>query len=876
MAARHWVGGSAVWNATAGTKWALTQGGAGGQLVPTTSDNVYLDDTSNPTITQSGSIAYSSLAVTNGTFTVSAAVTSAKTVTVNGGTLVASYSMGADIFVVSSGTLTFQTATNKSIGNLTVSGGTVNINIDAGAQATTQITHTGGTIQIADTKTLFASIYTSSGTTARTLTFTNTATLLLDRGFAYIGSGMTVNEGTGLISVGNNASLAAPISFGGNGETYYDMTLVRTGNNATGTLSGANTFHNLSLSTAAFGYGMNFDADQIITGTLTTSATYYYLPFIFKSSSAGTPRTITAHAVSISKTIFTDITWAGDSSPLPNSGEYTPISGCTNIGNIVERYWKAGSANWATENWYTTSGGSTKAVLPQASNDAYFNGSSNATAYTITMTTAATCHNLSFAAPGTSGDVTWAGSSTVAISGNLTLYSTLIRTYTGIITFNSTTSQTITSATVGLASAATFNGIGGVWQLQDDFTTTGTVTLTNGTIDVSGKKLSANIFSSNNSNSRSLIDTSTGGIVSLAGNAGTIISMATMTGFSVTNPPTMVCAYAGVTGTRTLNLGGTAGATESNSLPVSVTAGGDIVTTYTNGTTYVNNFDLTGFGGTFTIGQSFSIYGDAVLPSGITYSASAYGFAMTGTGTKTLTTGGSGLTLNMPITFNNAASTFRLGSDLTLDATRTLNPNNGAFTCVNGLNNYALSVGEFSANTGVHVTLGSATHLLTGTGTVFLNGGTMEPTTGTLKIIDTGATNITFSGFNGTYNNVWFSRGTSTGGIIIAGSNTFADFKDDGSIAHQITLTNSTTQTVTTFSVSGNPGQLIKLRNSSSTTHASLTKAGGGVIDCYYLDVDYITGNPDTTWYMHNSLDGGHNTRIHFIQSNNSNFFIFF
>lgn len=43
MANRYWVGGTANWDATAGTKWALTSGGAGGQAVPTTSDNVFFD-----------------------------------------------------------------------------------------------------------------------------------------------------------------------------------------------------------------------------------------------------------------------------------------------------------------------------------------------------------------------------------------------------------------------------------------------------------------------------------------------------------------------------------------------------------------------------------------------------------------------------------------------------------------------------------------------------------------------------------------------------------------------------------------------------------------------------------------------------------------
>lgn len=41
MANRYWVGGNANWDATAGTKWATTSGGAGGAAVPTAADDVF-------------------------------------------------------------------------------------------------------------------------------------------------------------------------------------------------------------------------------------------------------------------------------------------------------------------------------------------------------------------------------------------------------------------------------------------------------------------------------------------------------------------------------------------------------------------------------------------------------------------------------------------------------------------------------------------------------------------------------------------------------------------------------------------------------------------------------------------------------------------
>jgi hypothetical protein len=43
MALRYWVGGTANWDGTAGTKWSATSGGAGGASVPTVADDVFFD-----------------------------------------------------------------------------------------------------------------------------------------------------------------------------------------------------------------------------------------------------------------------------------------------------------------------------------------------------------------------------------------------------------------------------------------------------------------------------------------------------------------------------------------------------------------------------------------------------------------------------------------------------------------------------------------------------------------------------------------------------------------------------------------------------------------------------------------------------------------
>ena len=61
MADRYWVGGTAAWDSTAGSKWALTSGGAGGQAVPNSSDTVFFDAASGAsTVTIGAGVATSS------------------------------------------------------------------------------------------------------------------------------------------------------------------------------------------------------------------------------------------------------------------------------------------------------------------------------------------------------------------------------------------------------------------------------------------------------------------------------------------------------------------------------------------------------------------------------------------------------------------------------------------------------------------------------------------------------------------------------------------------------------------------------------------------------------------------------------------------
>ena len=77
--------------------------------------------------------------------------------------------------------------------------------------------------------------------------------------------------------------------------------------------------------------------------------------------------------------------------------------------------------------------------------------------------------------------MTWSGTGANTLGGNITLVSGMTNSYTGAITFNSTTTQTITNGGVSFGSAITFNGSGGTWTLQDNMTSP-SITLTAGTL----------------------------------------------------------------------------------------------------------------------------------------------------------------------------------------------------------------------------------------------------------------------------------------------------------------------------------------------------------------------------------------------------------
>jgi hypothetical protein len=194
-------------------------------------------------------------------------------------------------------------------------------------------------------------------------------------------------------------------------------------------------------------------------------------------------------------------------------------------------------------------------------------------------------------------------------------------------------------------------------------------------------------------------------------------------------------------------------------------------------------------------------------------------------------------------------------------ADSTVNLGSGTFECI----------GKVQESTGIAVQVISPVNLNCGTSTILI---TSPASVGAIRFVGGGET----------YNKVYFQRGSSTEDNEIAGSNTFADFRDTGTEAHNLLFTAGTTNTFDNFQVSGSSGKLITINSSASTATHALVKTGD-VVSCDYLNIQHSVATPSDTWYAganstDNQADSTEGSGWIFTAppstSNTTNFFQFF
>lgn len=223
-------------------------------------------------------------------------------------------------------------------------------------------------------------------------------------------------------------------------------------------------------------------------------------------------------------------------------------------------YWVGGAGTWdnaTNTKWSLTSGGAGGAGIPTSADDVIFNSASNATGYTVTVSTGAVCKSMTVNGPAT-GTVTFSGSATWTFYGSITLGATgvSINCSCPVTLAATTTGNTITTNGVGFTSGNwTFSGSGD-YTLGSALSMSGSISVTASTLSTNNYTLSTWTFSVSggtiNLGSSSVSAPAgfgaSGGTLNL--NSSTIIIAAFYAGFSVGGTATLNA------GTSTINMSG--------------------------------------------------------------------------------------------------------------------------------------------------------------------------------------------------------------------------------------------------------------------------------------------------------------------------------
>lgn len=166
---------------------------------------------------------------------------------------------------------------------------------------------------------------------------------------------------------------------------------------------------------------------------------------------------------------------------------------------------------------------------------------------------------------------------------------------------------------------------------------------------------------------------------------------------------------------------------------------------------------------------------------------------------------------------------------------------------------YAVTVGTLdTSRTSLTkaITLGTSSVTIIGSGsnTLNLTNSGLSFSAASSTITFTNGAALQLSGNNNTFGTVVIAGGAATGNFTITGSNTFGTLSSTRTASYTLGLIAGTTQTFTTFAVSGSAGNLVTLK-STTTSQATIARP--------------------TAWTVGaNSVDGGNNTGLSFTGSN--------
>ncbi len=507
MADRYWVGGTANWDGTAGTKWATSSGGTGGASVPTSADDVFFTNLSTGTCTISaGNTGAKSINCTGftGTIAGSAAITVSGSVTLAVGmtfTYTGGITVNQNATIVTAG-LTFT--------DLTINGSGIVVGLgDAFTTgASLNLTITQGTF---NTNNYAVSVnnFLSQGSSARTINLGSSTVTVRSSGMLFNpNTNLTFNAGTSQI---NFTSATASIIGGssGTGVTFYNVAFT-TASSSGPSISAENTFNNLSVTAPASAgvRSITFASPQTINGTLSTTGTAGNRRVWFRGVTYGIAQTLTINsAPSLTDADFRDIYIIGTAAPISGT-RIGDLRGCRGITFSTPKtvYWNlAAGGNWSANAWAASSGGGVSTDnFPLAQDTAVIENTGLNTSATVTFDNAV-------AYTGTVDMSSRTNAMTLSVANGYFIYgdwkngtgTTL--SGAGSPLFHGRNTQKITSAGKAFSGGMQIDTYGGTVELADALNIgTNTLIVTNGTFDTKNYNVTAGSLSSNNSNVRTI------------------------------------------------------------------------------------------------------------------------------------------------------------------------------------------------------------------------------------------------------------------------------------------------------------------------------------------------------------------------------------
>lgn len=475
MANRYWVGGTANWDGTAGTKWSDTSGGAGGFSVPTSADDVFFSAASTGTCTISaGNTGAKSINCTGftGTLTGSAGITVSGDIT-----FVAGMTLSVTNTITIDGTATLITG-GKALWNLTINGAGITVTLGDALTLGITLTVTTGTFTTNNYNVTAASL-SSNNSNVRAINL-GSSTLSFNGGTPisfFTSTNLTFNAGTSQINITN-----ATNSVNGGGVTFYNLSYTSTTAGSRG-LTGANTLTNLTLVASATGLSqLSFSDNQTINGTFTCSGSSAIARGFLRSNTVGTVRTLTVNTLSATDCDFRDITIAGaaaGSSPT-RAGDCGGNSGIT-FPAAKTVYWNlAGAQNWNATAWAPGSGGTPDInQFPLAQDTAVFDDTGAAG----TITANATYNIGALSASSRTSAMTLSVTALTNVYSSITLGSGLTISGTGSWNFLNRGTTDITTAGKTITFGIAINANTGTVRLLDSYTASNSITLTSGTFN---------------------------------------------------------------------------------------------------------------------------------------------------------------------------------------------------------------------------------------------------------------------------------------------------------------------------------------------------------------------------------------------------------